>query len=268
MTICAVNVNGRMLSMPGDVFTRVFRTEKITDYKEPTFQEVECTQCKNTFVREKRRIYAVKNVFCSLVCYRTYQAENREKPPVYCEKFNGYFKFRVRSFFNNSCYVCNANQEELRETLHVHHVNYNKQTCCNDDIPLFVPLCNSCHAKTNSNREEWKEYFTRRLMQEHGMKCYYTTDEVGYDTYLQRTRSKNERKITRASEFSVSKSAAACFRKTFDSFEYPQGKCKLCGEKIDDILYLRYSSAGYCSKHCYKYRKQSNLNTNNIHGAN
>ena len=92
----------------------------------------------------------------------------------YCEKFDDDLKERVRNFFGRCCYVCcKSEQEQIEEMikegkrpikkLDVHHVNYNKMVCCNDVKPLFVPLCRSCHTKTQKDRKYWEEFFTISL---------------------------------------------------------------------------------------------------------
>jgi len=81
----------------------------------------------------------------------------------YCEKFNDDLKERVREFFDRKCYICGKSEIENNKRLSVHHVNYDKMICCNDMKPLFVPLCHSCHMKTNFNREFWQEFFTASL---------------------------------------------------------------------------------------------------------
>ncbi len=90
----------------------------------------------------------------------------------YCVKFTREFKERVRKFFGNECVVCGISQEEHGEKLHVHHVNFNKQTCCNEITPLFVPLCRACHCRTNHHREYWEKYFTKIINEDYGGKCY------------------------------------------------------------------------------------------------
>ena len=94
----------------------------------------------------------------------------------YCQKFNNEFKERVRAFFNHQCVECGTPQKEKK--LGVHHVNFDKQSCCNDTFPLFVPLCPSCHTKTNHNREYWEQYFTDMINKYYGGKCYYTKEEM------------------------------------------------------------------------------------------
>jgi hypothetical protein len=94
----------------------------------------------------------------------------------YCIKFNKEFKERVRAFFGYQCVECGALQNG--ELLCIHHVNFNKQSCCDNSIPLFVPLCKSCHGKTGHNRQYWKEHFTELLTQYYNGKCYLTKEEM------------------------------------------------------------------------------------------
>lgn len=90
----------------------------------------------------------------------------------YCIFFNDEFRERVREYFNRCCYVCGKNETENNQRLSVHHVTYNKETCCDDSKPLFVPLCQTCHAKTNFDREYWQEFFTISLNYLTNGECY------------------------------------------------------------------------------------------------
>ena len=94
----------------------------------------------------------------------------------YCVKFDRAFKKRVRDFFNNTCPQCG--KHNLKYKLHVHHVNFNKQTCCDNTISLFVPLCNGCHGKTQHNRIFWQYWFTEMINHIYDRKCYFEKDEV------------------------------------------------------------------------------------------
>lgn len=102
----------------------------------------------------------------------------------YCEKWTPNLRRRVRAFFNNTCMVCGITQEEYnvklgkQKLLHVHHVNYNKNQCCDEDVPrLLVPLCASCHTKTTVKREIWEPILTKLIMNNYGGKCFYTKEE-------------------------------------------------------------------------------------------
>lgn len=82
----------------------------------------------------------------------------------YCHKFNENFKERVRLFWDNACGICGKSELDNGKKLSVHHVNYEKMVCCNDVRPLFIPLCHSCHTKTNHNREYWENILTEYIM--------------------------------------------------------------------------------------------------------
>lgn len=93
----------------------------------------------------------------------------------YCEKWNSNLRERVRAFFNYKCVECGIDQS--KQKLHVHHVHYNKKLCCDDTPRSLVPLCQSCHAKTNFNREYWSSHFQEILDTIYGGKCWIARDE-------------------------------------------------------------------------------------------
>lgn len=95
----------------------------------------------------------------------------------YCHKFNGDLRNRVRSFFGDICFLCGKTSEENGRRLHVHHVNYNKNACCDSSKVMLVPLCNGCHGMTNQDREYWENYFETILKDKYNYKCYYTKEE-------------------------------------------------------------------------------------------
>lgn len=88
----------------------------------------------------------------------------------YCSLFNEEFKERVREFFDRKCVLCGT--PENGRKLCVHHVNYNKDTCCDNSKPLFVSLCTSCHAKTNFDREYYKNFFTKLIVEKYNGECF------------------------------------------------------------------------------------------------
>jgi len=78
----------------------------------------------------------------------------------YDQNFNRQFKKLIRKRDNNICMVCRISREKLHKSLHIHHLDYNKL----NSIPKnCISLCNSCHAKTNINREEWLIFFQSLL---------------------------------------------------------------------------------------------------------
>lgn len=71
----------------------------------------------------------------------------------YCEKFTKHLKEHVRDSFNRKCVVCGAS--ENNEKLAVHHVDYSKLQGCRGQRWALVPVCRTCHSKTNHNRWQW-----------------------------------------------------------------------------------------------------------------
>jgi hypothetical protein len=94
----------------------------------------------------------------------------------YCVLFNDEFRERVRIYFGYICVECGTPQNGRNHT--VHHVNYDKETCCNKKIPLFVCLCNSCNGKANKNRPYWEQHFTEMINNYYGGKCYLSKEEM------------------------------------------------------------------------------------------
>lgn len=93
----------------------------------------------------------------------------------YCPKFNNGFKRRVRTFFDYRCVECG---KEIKKNAYVHHVSYDKDVCCNNKKPYFVILCQSCHSKTNFNREYWEEHFTQLIETKYNGQCYVSKEDL------------------------------------------------------------------------------------------
>ena len=70
----------------------------------------------------------------------------------YCHLWTESFRQQIRNQYHNKCYLCGKEQDRK---LSVHHVNYDKDCLCQKTCE-FVPLCQSCHVKTNFNRNYWE----------------------------------------------------------------------------------------------------------------
>lgn len=96
----------------------------------------------------------------------------------YCPKFNREFKERVRAFWGYACGLCGKSQAENGKRLHVHHVNYRKDACCDEEVARqFIPLCASCHIKTNFDRTKWEKKLSRIIEKKYGGRCYFHQGE-------------------------------------------------------------------------------------------
>jgi hypothetical protein len=165
-----------------------FCSRKCRDLARTTKERRKCEICGGEFEINQ---YAIKNGngrFCSRDCANKWHSEQMMGSGApnwqggisfepYCPKFNKEFRERVRAFFGRRCLECGNIEKKTRHC--VHHVNYKKEACCDDSIPLFVILCQSCHAKTShNNRDHWQQHFTEIINRDYGGKCYFTKEEM------------------------------------------------------------------------------------------
>jgi len=57
---------------------------------------------------------------------------------------------------NHTCQLCQQTEKDLGYSFHVHHINYNKQ---DDALENLTLLCRKCHTRTNSDRNDWYNFF-------------------------------------------------------------------------------------------------------------
>lgn len=149
-----------------------------------------CDYCDKKSISKESAFKRKRRHFCSQRCYNNFRSEimpsyeqNGWKGGIsfepYCIKFDDEFKERVREYWGRECILCTKSEKENNRKLSVHHVTYNKDTCCDNSIPLFIALCNSCHAKTQSNREYWENTFKKIIYSKNKYgKCFYSKEEM------------------------------------------------------------------------------------------
>lgn len=82
----------------------------------------------------------------------------------YDKRFNNLFKRAIRKRDNQICMLCSIHREKLKESLIVHHVDYNKKLSISQNC---LSLCRSCHGKTNANRKHWIKFFQSILSEKY-----------------------------------------------------------------------------------------------------
>lgn len=95
--------------------------------------------------------------------------------PQYCELWNENLRERCRTYFNHVCVECGTPQNGRK--LAIHHVHYNKKSCCDGSPRDLVALCTDCHGATNHNRAYWEQHFTEMLHGYYGGKSFFTKEE-------------------------------------------------------------------------------------------
>jgi len=68
----------------------------------------------------------------------------------YTTDWTNTLKRAIRERDKYICQICN------KYGWCIHHIDYNKKNCNSDNL---ITLCKSCHAKTNFNRNYWKNVF-------------------------------------------------------------------------------------------------------------
>jgi len=76
----------------------------------------------------------------------------------YSTDFNLELKLRIRERDSFTCQECG--EVENGKSLHVHHIDYNKMNCEENNL---ITLCEVCHTKTNYNRDYWQARFIEKL---------------------------------------------------------------------------------------------------------
>ena len=80
----------------------------------------------------------------------------------YSPEFNDRLKKYLRKKFNYICQLCGDRiiKQTPKKFLCIHHINYNKKDCREENL---IPLCNFCNTSVNKDREDWTKFFQNKL---------------------------------------------------------------------------------------------------------
>ena len=79
---------------------------------------------------------------------------------IYPQEFSTSLKEKIREKYGRKCVECNYTEESLGYKLDIHHIDYNKKNCNENNL---IALCRSCHAQTNYDRDNWIDYFNNKV---------------------------------------------------------------------------------------------------------
>ena len=71
-------------------------------------------------------------------------------------EFTKELKFYIKHLYSCKCQICKTYKD-----LMVHHIDYDKK---NSNTNNLIPLCRSCHSKTNYNRKYWTKYLSDKVV--------------------------------------------------------------------------------------------------------
>ena len=83
---------------------------------------------------------------------------------LYPPEFNDYLKNNIRKRDKYICQNCGMTEEEhlivIGKVLEIHHINYNKNNCSEDNL---ITVCSYCNTRANYNRDYWQEFYTNKI---------------------------------------------------------------------------------------------------------
>jgi hypothetical protein len=83
----------------------------------------------------------------------------------YTEEFNSELKELIRKRDDYTCQKCGIKQEDYYRKLDIHHIDYNKFNCFEDNL---ITLCQKCNSEVNFNRDYWQRYFELKIIKKGG----------------------------------------------------------------------------------------------------
>ena len=82
----------------------------------------------------------------------------------YTLEFTKKLKEQIRQRDNYTCQNCGMTEEEhiivRGQVLHVHHIDYDKQNCKEDNL---ITLCHYCNTRANYNRNYWQSFYINKI---------------------------------------------------------------------------------------------------------
>jgi hypothetical protein len=121
--------------------------------------------CYNNFIdgTRKCRSCASKEIFKNPKKNPWFIHGNGRNP--YSTEFNNNLKEKIRNRDKYQCKKCNKIQEQELKDLHiklaVHHIDYNKKNCNENNL---ITLCHNCHSTTKGNRKYWKKFYSAKIL--------------------------------------------------------------------------------------------------------
>lgn len=119
-----------------------------------------CEYCGIKFTRRKIKLFA-KQKYCSNDCQGLARRMPDSARSIYDHQFTETLKNEIRNRDNGICQLCKKPEKKLKRSLDVHHIDYDKTNCHRSNL---ISLCQSCHSKTNYNREKWKRKFQKMML--------------------------------------------------------------------------------------------------------
>jgi 5-methylcytosine-specific restriction endonuclease McrA len=140
----------------------IFNEMEFPDWEEIERQEREEASERHKYKRIAQFRRAVKNRYNKKKGNRKHKQKSQPYTSnLYPDKWTSQLRWKIRARDEFKCNICDGIQVKGRAIFHIHHIDYNKHNCEDDNL---ITLCPSCHTKTNYNRESWRCYFDREVL--------------------------------------------------------------------------------------------------------
>lgn len=124
---------------------------------------IECAVCGELFYVYKSRVSRLK--CCSTKCSRKYRSiiSSGENNPSWNGGTSGkpypwFFRRKSKEIMARDGWQCqNPTCKGTDARLTVHHINYEKTDCSDENL---ITLCSACNSSANFNRDEWQAFYS------------------------------------------------------------------------------------------------------------
>ncbi len=126
-----------------------------------------CQVCLNIYSTKP----SINLLYCSRKCFKVdmkLEGNPNWKNGISFEPYNPNWtkelRLEIRKRDNFICKLCNLSEQEsitkYGRVLSVHHIDYNKDNCTENNL---ITACVKCNSKVNKNRSYWTKYFKNIL---------------------------------------------------------------------------------------------------------
>jgi len=124
-----------------------------------TLKQYFCEEC-NRLISWRQALY--RNSLCMFCCNKGEKNpnwKNGKSFEFYSINWTESLKNQIRERDSRRCQICGIKNQSCNHKLSVHHIDYDKENCNEDNL---ISLCKKCHLKTNFDRDFWRKYFANK----------------------------------------------------------------------------------------------------------
>ena len=118
-----------------------------------------CIDCGKEITRQARKCGHCSKLGLNIL-EKNGRWQNGKSFELYTSNFNKQLKDKIRVRDNFICQLCGVPELECKKRLSIHHIDYDKKNCIENNL---TALCNKCNTKVNQDRNIWIKYFLNKM---------------------------------------------------------------------------------------------------------